>query len=864
MASWTDIIPKFNPYIQQLPVDAMVKVGMEKQKRYDEGLQKIQTQIEQVAGLDVIRDVDKKYLQSKLNELGNNLRSVAAGDFSNFQLVNSVGGMTKQIVKDGNIQNAVSSTAWYRKQAAEMEKAISEGKASVENIYDFNEKAGRWINSGNVGESFRDRYTPYVDVKKKALETIKALHPKLRQYDVPFEMNADGSVNTKAIADAMKRYKIEGIDENQIKQAIIANLSPEDYNQLSISAKYQFRDVSPEQLVERAQSNYKSQKENALSKLEYLKQQRGIVSNPTEVDQIDAMINNLENLLGKDGVPGTLDEELKNNIELAKNNPDAVKTNIYKDGFIRGFANAFSWENQIVTYETNPIRQQLNWVTDMKFKQEQENRRRYEFGENLKREDAKIRLQAEANALKNIELYGDAKANTWTPLTNETDAKERSVEYFTNYVGSIADKVNSDRNALRKQYTDVQIDEMLADWEKNGNKATKVKANALTLLQEISKNNNYLKSLRETETKLKADAKSEVLNDEKVVKQLAQSKANISQMNKSFGSVQIDIGGNKLSLSPSQIMQDIDSGKATLLVDRAVLGKIRLSYNVNGQKKTIEINKKDVGPFTEAGQKLRPMLLGINEHYNKYGNFEKNLQESIDEKYKQKLSPIATVFVPQIKAVAKTKSGEIPPAILNNLSQLITSADVNKIAADANFNVEKASSMLSSKNNKDTVIFIEQDGDNYKVHLKSETDPKNRQTLRLSKNDVSRYFGAGYVNDKTIESVRLNIGKGNTNLTADPNRAILQKQFGDFPGINRFQVTADLDEDLGNPGTFIPMINVRNKNGRYTSFELSGSNKLRRLGYDQAKENLNKLTDSELLKLLQENYPNFDFSTLDY
>jgi len=126
MASFTDIIPQFNPYVQQLPVEAMVSVGMEKQRRYDEGLQKIQSQFEQVAGLDVVRDADKKYLQSKLNELGSNLKGFAASDFSNFQLVNSVGGMVKQVSNDKNVQNAVSSTAWYRKQLTEMEKQIAE------------------------------------------------------------------------------------------------------------------------------------------------------------------------------------------------------------------------------------------------------------------------------------------------------------------------------------------------------------------------------------------------------------------------------------------------------------------------------------------------------------------------------------------------------------------------------------------------------------------------------------------------------------------------------------------------------------------------------------------------------------------
>ena len=109
MASYTDTVPKFNPYVKQLPLEAMVEVGMYKQQKYDEGIQKIQTNIDNVAGLDVHNDVDKAYLQSKLNQLGNDLRTVSAGDFSNFQLVNSVNGMTNQIAKDKNSGSSIKS-----------------------------------------------------------------------------------------------------------------------------------------------------------------------------------------------------------------------------------------------------------------------------------------------------------------------------------------------------------------------------------------------------------------------------------------------------------------------------------------------------------------------------------------------------------------------------------------------------------------------------------------------------------------------------------------------------------------------------------------------------------------------------------
>jgi len=147
MASWTDKIPTFNPYVQQLPVEAMVQVGMQKQKQYDEGIQKIQTNIDNVAGLDVANEVDKVYLQSKLNQLGNDLKGVAAGDFSNFQLVNSVNGMTNQIVKDRNVQNAVNSTARLKKEQSIKEKAIQDGKSSPENEYVFNNQVENYLQS---------------------------------------------------------------------------------------------------------------------------------------------------------------------------------------------------------------------------------------------------------------------------------------------------------------------------------------------------------------------------------------------------------------------------------------------------------------------------------------------------------------------------------------------------------------------------------------------------------------------------------------------------------------------------------------------------------------------------------------------
>lgn len=177
MSSWTDNIQQltsFKPYTSQLPVEAMTKVGMEKQRRYEEGIEKIQSSIDRVAGLDIVRDVDRQYLQSKLNNLGSTLKTVAGGDFSESQLVNSLAGMATKIGKDQNVVNAVSSTRYYRKGLEDMQAAIKEGKSSPSNEWLFKSNAAKWLQSTDINEQFSDNYLPYTDAKKHALEVIKA------------------------------------------------------------------------------------------------------------------------------------------------------------------------------------------------------------------------------------------------------------------------------------------------------------------------------------------------------------------------------------------------------------------------------------------------------------------------------------------------------------------------------------------------------------------------------------------------------------------------------------------------------------------------------------------------------------------
>jgi hypothetical protein len=358
MASFTDNIQSltnFTPYRQQIPLDEMKQVGMYKQAKYEEGVQKIQTNIDNIAGLDMIRDIDKTYLQSKLNQLGNDLKFVAAGDFSNFQLVNSVNGMTNQISKDENVLTAVSSTSKLRKEQAFMEEQRKAGKSSPSNDWDFNTKANSWINSSEIGQSFSAKYTPYADVQKKYFEVLKGLHSDLTEQDIPYVIE-NGKVNYDKTAAAMQRISRETISKEKIENALRSSLTPVELEQLSIDGRYTFKDKTPEQLANQATEKYSTAVENNNKRIKELRGYANLkTSLPALRDKALGVIKDLEKNNEQ------LNLQLKEESDSAFSNPESAKVLLYKNSSIEQFATANAWEHRKENVMANPVKAQDNW-----------------------------------------------------------------------------------------------------------------------------------------------------------------------------------------------------------------------------------------------------------------------------------------------------------------------------------------------------------------------------------------------------------------------------------------------------------------------------------------------------------------------
>ena len=465
MASFTDSIPQFNPYVQQLPIEAMVTVGMEKQKRYDEGIQKIQTSIDNIAGLDVFNDVDKAYLQSKLNQLGNDLKVVSAGDFSNFQLVNSVNGMTNQIAKDKNIQNAVSSTAKLRKEQARREKAIQEGKSSPENDWFFNNQIFAYSQSTTPGESFNGEYFAYHDVDKK----LRGLAADLQKagFDVSTDniwvrdssgkdvyFNPDGTQSYDASKGGTRKYdmvklttKVKGIGAEKILNNFYTSLDENDKRQLNITAQYHYRDATPITFQNDIIKSYNEKKKIYSEAIvdATVKLATGNYT-PEEKIALQNQINKAKALVYEGG----FDKQMAEDMAAVDTEAEAsvYKYKIYTQKYLTNLAKDLSNESKSIEYGTNPGFQALMEKKKFEFDVQKERQREREWQANhilALRKDRREEEEADRKRKEDVSLQPIVKTEKIT-----TDVPSYGVEDLDLDLDKVDESLTQTKTKLAK------------------------------------------------------------------------------------------------------------------------------------------------------------------------------------------------------------------------------------------------------------------------------------------------------------------------------------------------------------------------------------------------------------------------------
>ena len=359
MASFTDQISQFNPYISRMPVIAeMSKVTQERQDKYDQGVQKIQGYIDNVAGMSVIKSEHKQYLQSKLNELGSRLKTVAAGDFSNAQLVNSVGGMAGQIVKDPTVQNAVYSTERVRKEQERLDSDIKAGKTSPQNEWDWQNKLNNWLSDGSLDSTFSGRYSQYRDIDKKLREVGDKVHEMDKSIEIPYRRDNNGNIeygkDGKPIVDmAMLKVHTKGKPAEKLLENFYSSLDEGDIDQLRINGRYHYKDANIDTFKRDVITNFETKKRfvsdeivNTTAKLQ----------DPSTSKEDNIVLTARLNDLIKARDTGELDKQMNSQLTGLNNvkDLDGLKYQLYADKYLNGLASAMSYQTYEQEYKSNP------------------------------------------------------------------------------------------------------------------------------------------------------------------------------------------------------------------------------------------------------------------------------------------------------------------------------------------------------------------------------------------------------------------------------------------------------------------------------------------------------------------------------
>jgi len=883
MASYTDAISTFNPYVSQIPVDAMVKVGMQKQAQYDQGVQKIQSYIDNVAGMEILNDTDKEYLHSKLNQLGSDLKVVAAGDFSNQQLVNSVGGMASQITKDTNIQNAIFSTSNAKKQQARIDADVKKGKLNDSSQYIYNKELQKYMGNKEVGQRFTGQYVPKTsEWDKKMFEAIKVLQPKITQQDIAYLTDPKtGKPDIKLAAEVMQRYTDKRVDEDQIRTAINAVLNPADLEQMRMDGIFNYRHYNEKDIAGLITEKTNENIEIANDRLGQLRRSLKVLTDPDKILAAQKLITLYENKLGDPAInkPGELRTSAEARI-ASLSDPDKldqVKSETFLRNTIDEYSNAFAYaeiKNEIMT---NPVVTERRAKEDDEFKRQVEasnqldkaETRRLNRREDKRKEDAAAREQGKYEK----EQTGDAPH--FTGVGDETEQKRTSVINWLNnkrsyenqnrsLTNQIKDKVGGAFNNLTDAEIETKINEYAKDPVRNKPDDNSVKE----LMDSYLANKRYIAKQDIMLNEANKKATEEVTGGKGIISLI---ESDLSKMS----NITLFKGGKPVVFTPKEIVEYLSTREYANVI-RDSKGNLVATAGPTSSSLSVRDEKSGGLPLTEKEQLLKETLgyryVGGSGGYEARKNpvLEKELSKynALTAKYKgvvlqiadrkvELLQPYTGAFKTEGSGI--TFSGSDGKTAKNFIYKLrnAVSNDVRQQGGDINYDAKKTLENLAAKDADQLLSFgVERQGNKYYIQVQDQAG--DFQNVPVSSSFIKNNLGANWLNKAADTQMQMHSLGGNSNPTNDINLSqYAPNDFGSYINGSKsvtLKVYADTrDQDNGNAS-----VTFRLKNDRGESIPIVWPGVEGITSIDKFPQWLKAQSDATLLPLLKRLYPGVD------
>lgn len=328
MSSFTDEIAQYNPYIQQLPVDDYINAGMQLQARYNEGVQKTQSYIDNVSGIQVAGEANRQYLEGKVSQLESKVSQVASSDFAKNSLSSQVGSLAGMIEKDPVIQAGMSSAVrlqQYQKNWDDLEKNHPD-QYSAKNKEYYDQFVGDYLKQSKdkAGLVYNGptEATPYVDYYGKLDKELKGLDPSIQTRISP---NGEFSYFVDK-ESSISKEKIDGV----VNSVLLSD--PRISNQMQIDAWHAYRSFDAPQMFDHINQSFGSMIEDYRAHAKYY--QDVIKANPNDY----AKINDAQKrMLDYNTEINNLNHNRENYLSaLNSGSLDQVKQSVFNDSIRQG------------------------------------------------------------------------------------------------------------------------------------------------------------------------------------------------------------------------------------------------------------------------------------------------------------------------------------------------------------------------------------------------------------------------------------------------------------------------------------------------------------------------------------------------
>jgi hypothetical protein len=282
-------------YISPLPADELIRVGTIKQQLYNEGVAKVQNQIDTLDqyGFSIVKEEDKKYFSQEMDKFMKTINEGAAKtDFANINSLRDLLSVGRPLETDPLIMNALKSSQEIQRRQKVLSSLDSKDRGAANDYY-FMEDAYDYLNDGKVGSTLSSgkEYLPYIDVNAKIAEKIKNLKPDIFK---GLSQRRDGLLDI---------VTTEYLTNAKVAQFIKSELDEKELMQLNMNARHSLKQLGVQNIQEMALQDFQQRYELAnlclvtaipnLEKAKLMYQTSPTALNREQLDRAEADVEDL-------------------------------------------------------------------------------------------------------------------------------------------------------------------------------------------------------------------------------------------------------------------------------------------------------------------------------------------------------------------------------------------------------------------------------------------------------------------------------------------------------------------------------------------------------------------------------------------